>query len=90
MDGHGPWMAHDEHAAIHPLTLKCPAGAKLRPTLEEIGAHGRDTLIDVWPEGPPDKNVGMVEALGKAWSWRMPPQKWMSSTTTTSHQPERH
>ena len=49
-----------------------------------------DTFIDIRPEGPPDKNVGMVEALGKAWSWRMPPQKWMPSTTTTSHQPERH
>ena len=47
-------------------------------------------LLDTWPEGPPDKNVGMVEALSKAWSWRMPPQKWMPSTTTTSHQPERH
>ena len=47
-------------------------------------------LLDKWPEGPPNKNVGMVEALGKAWSWRMPLQKWMPSTTTTSHQPERH
>ena len=43
-----------------------------------------------WPEGPPSQRVnveaGMVEALGKARSRGMPPQKWnISITTMCSH-----
>ena len=80
-------MQHRQHTCKYNPGDKGLAGAKLK--LKRHDAHGRDTLIDIWPEGPPDKKVGMVEALGKAWPWRMPPQKWMPSTTTTSHQPER-
>ena len=44
-------------------------------TEAEVAIRSRgDTLIDIRPEGPPDENFGMVEALGKAWSWRMQPR----------------
>ena len=75
MDEHRRWMAQAMDG-----TLQYNPGDKMpsrNQTEAKVTIRSRgDTLINIRPEGPPDQGkVGLVEALGKAWSWRMPLQK---------------
>ena len=70
-----------------PFDSKVPRGSQTEAYMTRNWRSWGDTLIGNRPEGPPDQEkVGMIEALGEAWSRRKPFQR--NSTTNMCHKPE--